>query len=536
MAVFGVDISEWQEGVSIQALKDAGVEFVILRCGASFTGSSECFEDSCFESFYNECKRVGMPVGVYWFSAAYNVEKAKEEADYCLRLLKGKQLEYPVWYDVETETHIYYASNNPGLLSDIIYTFNERVESAGYWVGTYTWPWLLQACSSNLDRFDRWLACWTTDEPAEWHGMWQFGGSTNYLRDPNITGYALDQNYAYKEYPRLIKEAGLNGYAKSGNQKQEEPKQEQNNDGPSPQERILELIRGEVGYVPSYGKYNKYAEYLDSLGDVYNGPKNGYDWCDCFADYPFFYLFGKEAAVKMLNQPLSGCGAGCPWSADFFEAVGRFDHNPEVCAQIFFGNPDDEYHVGLVEGYDDDCVYTIEGNTGYAEGYSGGAVMRRTYARNDSRISGYGHPDWSVVGGSSGSMGNNTPSNPRNNRDGGKLEIDGIGGWNTTIDMQHALGTYEDGVISGQDYADHDAHWAMDSVKYEAGGSQLVRAIQKLVGASVDGYWGPETSRKLQQYLINKGYSCGPCGADGYFGRDSVKALQRCLNDGQFGK
>ena len=124
------------------------------------------------------------------------------------------------------------------------------------------------------------------------------------------------------------------------------------------------------------------------------------------------------------------------------------------------------------------------------------------------------------------------PVQPKNNRDGGKLDVDGIGGWNTVIDMQHCLGTYEDGVISGQPTANYDFVWAMVSIEHGYGGSQLVMALQALVGASVDGYWGYETSTRLQQYLCSKGYQVA---VDGYFGRESVRALQRCINDGNFG-
>ena len=125
---------------------------------------------------------------------------------------------------------------------------------------------------------------------------------------------------------------------------------------------------------------------------------------------------------------------------------------------------------------------------------------------------------------------------PHNNAQGGKLDVDGYGGYNTVLDMQHALGTWEDGTISGQWSGNKDFLWGMTAVEWGGQGSQLVMALQKLIGAGVDGIWGKETSTKLQEYLIKKGYSCGDAGADGYFGRNSVMALQRCLNDGKFGK
>jgi len=122
---------------------------------------------------------------------------------------------------------------------------------------------------------------------------------------------------------------------------------------------------------------------------------------------------------------------------------------------------------------------------------------------------------------------------PRNNAQGGRLDVDGHGGYNTVLDLQHALGTYEDGMISGQWQGNKDYLWALEAVEWGAQGSQMVKALQAKIGAGTDGLWGRETSTRLQERLIAMGYSCGGSGADGYFGRDSVRALQQCLNDGR---
>ena len=78
----------------------------------------------------------------------------------------------------------------------------------------------------------------------------------------------------------------------------------------TPQERVVARARAEVGYVPSHGKFNKYALALDAT-DIYNFPKNGYDWCDVFADCDYVSNFGIDVATRMIAQPLHGCGAGC---------------------------------------------------------------------------------------------------------------------------------------------------------------------------------------------------------------------------------
>ncbi len=121
---------------------------------------------------------------------------------------------------------------------------------------------------------------------------------------------------------------------------------------------------------------------------------------------------------------------------------------------------------------------------------------------------------------------------PANNTHGGKLEVDGVGGYNTVLDMQHALATYEDGTLSGQWIGNQCYIWGFTVVEYGAEGSPMVKALQRELGIGIDGLWGCETSGALQTMLVKCGYDVGSCGVDGYFGSDSVKALQRYLNDG----
>lgn len=161
----------------------------------------------------------------------------------------------------------------------------------------------------------------------------------------------------------------------------------------TPQERLVAWWKAQVGYAASPGKWNKYAAYMDSLG-MYNGPKNGYDWCDVTYDAGIAQTFGPEMVQPLLNQPKGGCGAGCEFSAQYYKDMGRWSHEPSIGAQIFFGNYD---HTGCVVGYNDGVVHTIEGNTGYSSGYSGGAVLEHTYDRGSAWITGYGVPRWDLV-------------------------------------------------------------------------------------------------------------------------------------------
>ena len=133
--------------------------------------------------------------------------------------------------------------------------------------------------------------------------------------------------------------------------------------------------------------YTKYANYFDkNFPDFYNGPKNGFDWCDMFVDWCFVKTFGHDKGRALLCQPLKSAGAGCIYSYGYYKAKGQVGTTPKVGAQVFFGSYEGGlYHTGIVEKFDANYVYTIEGNTS-------DMVARRTYRRVGGGIYGYGYP------------------------------------------------------------------------------------------------------------------------------------------------
>ena len=198
-----VDLSRWDGNVSIPKLKEAGVGAVIAKCGGGDVG---LYEDSKWEANYANCKAAGMPVGAYFYSAATTVNQAVREAEYVLKLIKGKQLEYPVYIDVEERTQ---QALSESTLRAVIQAWLDTI-GGGWMRGVYTWKWLLP---TGLDC-ETWICAWTKAKPCEC-GMWQFGGEVNLLRPTTLAGYPnMDQSYAYRDYPAIIKAAGLNGFEK----------------------------------------------------------------------------------------------------------------------------------------------------------------------------------------------------------------------------------------------------------------------------------------------------------------------------------
>ena len=119
-------------------------------------------------------------------------------------------------------------------------------------------------------------------------------------------------------------------------------------------------------------------------------------------------------------------------------------------------------------------------------------------------------------------------------KDRGKLAVDGSWGKDCTRKSQKVLGTTIDGIVSNQPSVNkkylpnvYTGSWEFKSSGYDAG-SSLVRAIQKLVGAKVDGWFGPDSVKKTQQFLEKKGYYTGEI--DRSMGPKMVKAWQRYIN------
>lgn len=159
------------------------------------------------------------------------------------------------------------------------------------------------------------------------------------------------------------------------------------------QQKVINLAYKQLGYVETATNKTKYAADLDDLGDIYNGPKNGYDWCDVFVDWLFITAFGKTVGMKLLTQAYKGLGAGVRYSADYYKAKGRFKADPQPGDQIFFINGKTWTHTGIVVSVKDGMVYTIEGNAGA----NADRVVECRYPVGASYIAGYGRPDWSLV-------------------------------------------------------------------------------------------------------------------------------------------
>jgi hypothetical protein len=146
----------------------------------------------------------------------------------------------------------------------------------------------------------------------------------------------------------------------------------------------IRIASSQVGYKEgrnSAGKLNNDQKYSDQLpGFAWSDFQ---PWCATFVQWCFW-----QVGVKVADGARS---AGCAISAAAYRKAGRFTEYPGVGFQVFFG-ANGGTHTGIVYKYDDDYIYTIEGNTNTTGSPEGDGVYRKKRERKVAYVYGYGIP------------------------------------------------------------------------------------------------------------------------------------------------
>ena len=201
--MYGIDISTHNGFIDWGKVKASGqVDFAILRCG--FGREHPRQVDRQFERNYAECTRLGIPVGVYHYSYALSPEDAEKEAEFCLKLIKVKKLQMPVWYDIEEKSHV-----QRGNCDDIASAFCNMLEAAGGFVGVYTFDSFARTNLSDKTkkRYAMWIARIGSEPKYSDYGIHQYSWTG---KIPGING-DVDMNFCKLNYPRVIVGKHFNG-------------------------------------------------------------------------------------------------------------------------------------------------------------------------------------------------------------------------------------------------------------------------------------------------------------------------------------
>ena len=191
--MYGIDISKHNGDINLEPYRG---QFVIIRAGyGNFT------KDEKFARNVIECKRLGIPFGVYLYSYALNAEEAKEEAHALLKVLEPikNEIKVGVWFDMEDadgykKKHGFKFTHEN--ISAICFTFAKTIEDAGYYSGIYTSSSWLPYIKPECDRFDKWVASWGTNDGTLQNDTSKFGTIHQYTSKP------IDKNIMYADISR----------------------------------------------------------------------------------------------------------------------------------------------------------------------------------------------------------------------------------------------------------------------------------------------------------------------------------------------
>nr|WP_278759940.1 GH25 family lysozyme [Bifidobacterium catenulatum] len=158
-----IDVSEWQGDIDWAKAKADGVEGVIIRLGYGEGNNA----DKKAQRNISECKRLGIPFGIYWYSYADTPSLAKEEGTDVVAKLKQfgvnpSDLAYPVYYDLEKWTwEGHQPPTDPNVYNNIVNNWYSALQSAGYKnLGVYSYTSYLRGPLKHADIYAKtaWVA------------------------------------------------------------------------------------------------------------------------------------------------------------------------------------------------------------------------------------------------------------------------------------------------------------------------------------------------------------------------------------------
>ena len=194
---YGIDVSHWQNDINYDTLtKSQSIDFMIIRAGQGLN-----VNDRKFERNYTYAKKYGIPLGVYLYANAQNVDEAKAEANHLLELLKGKKFELPIFYDVEAQENL-----DINTITAMCNEFCKILKSEGYKTGIYAskYYFMYKIYPNKLPSDCAiWVASYGKDDGTipkdtyQYYGNWDIWQFTSTGKIAGING-DVDYDVSYK--------------------------------------------------------------------------------------------------------------------------------------------------------------------------------------------------------------------------------------------------------------------------------------------------------------------------------------------------
>ena len=207
-ARLGIDVSKWNKEIDWGAVKNAGVEFAIIRCGYRGASTGVLVIDPRYKENIEGAIEAGIPVGVYFFTQAIDEVEAVEEASMVIHLIEEYDVDYPVFLDSESAGGRGRADSlDNDERTSAHRAFLQTIQAAGYETGVYaSRNWLKDRLDmTRLSNYRIWLAEYA-DAPTYdeyYYHMWQ------YTSKGTVDGIStnVDLNLCYKNIDTSINHA-----------------------------------------------------------------------------------------------------------------------------------------------------------------------------------------------------------------------------------------------------------------------------------------------------------------------------------------
>lgn len=371
MEAKGIDVSAWQGQIDWKTVAAYGMDFAILRITEAGNVT-----DKYFERNYTECQKYNIPTGVYKYSYAMTIAEIQSEARKVVSVLNGRELQYPVWLDLEYNNQRSLGAENIHKMAE---AFEKIITAAGYKFGIYcNVDWYMNVICSHLKKYDFWIARYPANDDGwlqerlrpDFGVGWQYSSKA---KIPGING-TVDRSVFYKDYKEVSKvDKNI--------------------------EKLILIAKNEIGYLEKKSNSqlddktanagsNNYTKYWQDIKPDYQGQP----WCAAFVSWCFMKAFGLDKAKKLLKHwPY----VYCPTMSELF----TLNTYPQIGDIVIFYHNGTFTHTGLVTAVVGDRFYTIEGNTSGASGIiaNGGGVCAKSYLNSQMPGTRFCTPDYSLV-------------------------------------------------------------------------------------------------------------------------------------------
>ena len=194
----GIDVSKWNGTIDWNAVKNSGINYVIIRCGYRGSSQGTLIEDPKFTTNIKGATAAGLKVGVYFFTQAVDEREAVEEASMVIGQIKNYKISYPVFLDVEASGGRA-DSISKETRTAVCKAFCQTIQNAGYTAGIYAnKTWLENKIDAGaLSAYKIWLAQYaSTPTYTGRYDLWQ------YRSTGKVTGISgdVDMNLSYMGY------------------------------------------------------------------------------------------------------------------------------------------------------------------------------------------------------------------------------------------------------------------------------------------------------------------------------------------------